>query len=232
MNALRLPERFSSFKAAAIFGFAIVASPSVFGTVIDGGFEDPKFTGIMTFLPSIPGWTTTEPVFELWNSGFLDVPSFQGTQFAELNAYTYGTYSQIVPAVTAGDQLGFHFAHRGREGDEIMRFTLTDLGANGVLGGGDDTVLLSKDYTDGLTWGYHDASAESPLVALGNPVELTFQSIFTVGGDGKGNFLDDVAFGSAADVAKDVPETGSTLELLLIGCSLIGLAQFRVARRN
>jgi hypothetical protein len=225
MNVLRPIRRFNLLASASVSLLAAIGAPVAFGNVINGGFEDPSFTGIMSFFPSIPGWSTTEPVFELWNSGFLGVPAYEGKEFAELNAYTYGTYTQTVPAVGVGDYLGFHFAHRGREGNEIMRFTVTDLGANGIVGGGDDTVLFSKDYTDGLTWGYHDGSTEAPVVSLGNPVEITFASIFTVGGDGKGNLLDDVAFGT------NVPDNGSTLAFVLLGAGALGLfARGRVAR--
>jgi hypothetical protein len=225
MNVLRPFGRARLLTSASVLALTLAGAQVAFADVINGGFEDPSFTGIMSFFPSIPGWSTTEPVFELWNSGFLGVPAYEGKEFAELNAYTYGTLTQTVPAVGAGEYLGFHFAHRGREGEEIMRFTVTDLGANGIIGGGDDTVLLSKEYTDGLSWGYHDGSTETPLVSLGNPVQISFASIFTVGGDGKGNLLDDVAFGP------NVPDSGSTLTFVLIGAGALALfARGRIAR--
>jgi hypothetical protein len=226
MKAFRPHGRFTIGATVASLGLVLASSPVAFGTVINGGFEEPSFTGIMSFFPTIPGWNTTEPVFELWNSGFLGVPAPEGNQFAELNAWTYGTYSQTIPAIGTGEQIGFQFAHRGREGAEVMRFTLTDLGANGAVGGGDDTVLFSKDYTDALEWGFHYASSEDPILALGNPVEITYESVFTVGGDGKGNFLDAVDVGPG--VGTNVPEGGSTLAFILIGATAVaGFARRR-----
>ncbi len=194
--------------------------------LINGGFESPSFgPGSNSYPGSIPGWSTTDSSFEIWGSGFNGVPSYEGVQFAELNAYIAGTLYQDVPGIAAGARVGFEFAHRGRAGLDTMRFTLTDLGQDGSPGGAGvnaDTVLFTKDYTDGTSgWGFYDASGEAPIYALGNTVRFSYQAVSAAGGISVGNFLDAADFGVGVG-GVPTPEAGSTL--MLLGCGCLALA--------
>ena len=75
-----------------------------------------------------------------------------------------------------------------------MQFTLTDLGADNVPGGGDDTVLYTQTVTDtNSAWRFYTGSG---ILTLGNTVRFSFASVSSGGGipDG-GNFIDAADFG-------------------------------------
>ena len=70
--------------------------------------------------------------------------------------------------VSAGSIFAFQFAHRGRSGVDMMQFSITDLGVDNILGGGDDSVLFSSNYSDGTAgWGFYTGESRA---ALGNTV--------------------------------------------------------------
>jgi hypothetical protein len=217
-------------KYKALVAVATMA-PAAMAGLVNGGFESPPVSpNSVNFPVTIPGWRTTDSAFEIWGTGYGAVPSYEGNQFAELNAYLAGTLSQDVSGISAGSRVGFEFAHRGRAGVDTMRFTLRDLGLDGQLGGGDDTVLFTKDYSDGTSaWGFYDASAEAPILALGNKVEFSYQALSAVGGASIGNFLDAADFGvGVGGVPSTAPEAGSTLAFLGLGSLVLaGLARRR-----
>ncbi len=137
----------------------------------------------------VPGWKTTEPdhMIEVWSSGFLGVPAYDGNQFVELNANApsglYQDYNTPTPLT-----FNFSYAHRGRAGVDVA----------GVYAGppsGPYTLLQTA--TDGNTaWGFHTGSYTVPA---GQPVtRFIFQAISENGLTGPnvsvGNFLDDVNF--------------------------------------
>ena len=154
-----------------------------------GGGSPPCYA--LVNASQVPGWktTATDNLIEIWRQGFLGVPAYDGDQHAELNATQVSTLYQDVTGIAPGSIVGFQFAHRGRLGVDTMEFTLTDLGPNGVLGGGDDTVLFDQQYSDDKTaWGFYTGSG---ITALGNTVRFSFKSISAAGGDQAiGNFLD------------------------------------------
>ncbi len=215
------------FLIAIALAFALL--PSANAGFINGGFESPVAgAGTNTYPTSIPGWKTTDSSFEIWGSGFYGVPAYEGIQFAELNAFIAGTLYQDVTGVAAGSRVGFQFAHRGRAGVDTMNFLLTDLGLDGLLGGGDDTVLFTKNYSDGTSaWGFYDASAESAIYSLGNTVRFSYTAVDSVGGPSYGNFLDAADFGVGVGgvPADSVPDAASTLGL--VSASILGLACLR-----
>jgi len=220
-------KRTFAMELALVAAFAL--TPAAKAGLINGGFESPPVSpGSITFPATIPGWSTTDSAFEIWGNGALGVPAYEGNQFAELNAFIAGTLSQDVSGIAAGARVGFEFAHRGRAGVDTMRFTLTDLGVDGVLGGGNDTLLFTKDYNDGTAaWGFYDASAEAPIYALGNTVRFSYQALSAAGGNPAiGNFLDAADFGVGVG-GVPAPDAGSTLALL----SLAAAALSGVARR-
>ena len=141
---------------------AVGQLPSAHAGLINGSFELPDFglAAGVHFInpPTIPGWqtTATDNTIEIWANNFGGVPAAAGKQHAELNAFQVSTLYQDAAAITAGSIVGWGFAHRGRLGPDTMAFTLTDLGSDGVLGGGNDTVLFTQQFTDGNTaWGHY-----------------------------------------------------------------------------
>ena len=91
------------------------------GSTVDGTFCSRTSNGNYTFYPQecIPYWQTTAPddVIEVWGSGFLGVPAYEGNNFIEINASSsasqalYQTFS-----ATIGTTYQLQFAHRGRNG--------------------------------------------------------------------------------------------------------------------
>ena len=60
---------------------------------------------------------------------------------------------------------------------------ITDLGPTTCVGGGDDTVLFSKDYSTGNTaWAFYTSAGEAPISALGNATRFSYQAISTANG--------------------------------------------------
>jgi hypothetical protein len=191
-------------------------------SLINPSFEQPVFApNSVNIVPdgTVPGWHTTESdhAIEIWHQFFNGVPAFDGTQFAELDANAEGTLYQDVTGIAAGQVLTFHFAHRGRVTVESMQLDITDLGADGIYGTGDDHVLFSKAYADGTSaWGFYTSATEAPIVALGNNIRFSYVSLVP---GSVGNFLDDADFGvgvSTENPNDSVPEP-ATLTLVGLG---------------
>ncbi|NOQ13792.1 MAG: PEP-CTERM sorting domain-containing protein [Methyloprofundus sp.] len=205
-----------------IFSLVLLSSSTALQAgLINGGFESPSITPgtpSSDFISTLQGWETTDTHFEVWSDGFNGVTSYEGAQHIELNAFINGTLSQTISPILATTQVGFQFAHRGRSGDDIMNLTITDLGINNLIGGGDDTELFSKNYTTGNTaWSFYTDIGETPILAIGNNIVFAYSAISSAGGVGSGNFLDNVDFGVNVG---SVPEPTS---LILVSLSLAGL---------
>ena len=205
-------------------GLATFTSEAQAG-LINGGFEQPYLGTSPTFSQenpaNVPGWKTTDSAIEIWVNGFNGVPAAQGKQFAEINAFINGTLFQEVPGIAAGSQVGFTFLHRARVGTDVMALTITDLGIDNLLGGGNDTVLFNKQYsaTDSA-WVQNTNAGEVPIIALGNNIRFAYSAISTGSGSlSVGNFLDAVDFGVGVGVT--VPEPSTILGLGLV--TLVGL---------
>ena len=144
----------------------------------------------------VPGWTTTAPdsQIEIWGTGFLGVAAYEGHHFAELNA-NFAAADVSVSTIAKGQSLDFSFAHRGRQGVDVMNVTVIDAGVDGVFGTADDATLMNQNYSDGNTaWGAYQKDLG---VASGNPVKLVFTSVSSAGGNSTvGNFLDAVHLGT------------------------------------
>ena len=199
--------------------------------LVNPGFELPVLTrgvaDFATFNESVvTGWKTTalDRLIEIWSDGFASsdgfgpINAFEGTQHAELNANSVATLYQDSTGIAAGSLVGFTFAHRGRLGVDTLRLTITDLGANNVPGGGDDSTLFTKLYSDNrFAWSQYTSAAEAPIVTLGNNIRFAYESVSAAGGDSTyGNFLDAVNFGVG------VPEPTTTM--LMFGALIPTLA--------
>jgi len=218
----------SAVLAASALLFA--ADSASAATIINGGFETPDTGAVLqTNEDNVPGWETTsgDNLIELWQSGFNGVASYEGSQHAEINATQAATLYQDVAGIAADTVLSFQFAHRGRAGNDKLRLTITDLGLNGVLGGGDDFVLFTDTYTTGTAaWAFYTSAGESEIKARGGTLRFSYEAVFAAGGSTVGNFLDAVNFGTKTEV-DGVPEP-STIALL----SVAGAAALAKRRRS
>ncbi len=225
--------------AAAVFAFGLTAGAQA--GLVNGGFETvipPLLPNSFIVTPAInvPGWSTSAPdgMIEVWREtgpGPLfnapTTPAHTGTNYAELNATTDSTLFQDIGAIPANAVVGWQLAHRGRLGTDVMQLTITDLGANNAIGGGDDTVLFTQQFSDGPgAWGFYQGTG---LIALGNSVRFAFAAISSAGGLGNtyGNFLDSADFG--VDVGNRVPEPAS---MLLTATALLAAGVSSRRRRN
>ena len=166
--------------------------------LINPGFEEPRVKErTYTLVKAMPGWKTNDKEFEIWNTEVLGVTPHEGAQFVEINAWIAGTLYQDVTGIQSGSMLDFTFAHRGRNGDDTMKFSITDLGADNAIGGGDDTELYAYEYSSGNDeWSVYGTDDEMEIKALGNTVRFAYQAISAAGGNpGQGNLLDAANFG-------------------------------------
>ncbi|MEZ6097078.1 MAG: PEP-CTERM sorting domain-containing protein [Pirellulaceae bacterium] len=90
------------------------------------------------------------------------------------------------------------------------------LGADNVVGGGNDLTLFTKDYTaNALNWSVNTSIGEGPIVALGNNIRFAYETVSAGSGDmTDGNFIDAVKFGS---VSVPEPSTAAVLGLATLG---------------
>ena len=171
-------------------------------------FEKPEIrAGRFEMRTALPGWRTTGRLFEIWSTGFLGVEAHDGKQFVELNANEDATLYRDLIGIEPDDEIEFSFAHRGRNGDDTLKLTITDLGTDNFVGGGDDQELFSKDYTTGTdAWAVYDSTTDHSIKALGNRVRFAFSAVYATGGRGpdniEGNFLDAAEFGVGVVTAK------------------------------
>jgi hypothetical protein len=198
---------------------ASVVSASAFAGLADGSFENNDIYYGYGFLQGgfDTPWLTTAPdnLIEIWGQ-FMEVAAYDGTRCAELNANYASTLYQTVAPVAAGLQVNWHFAHHGRYGTDTMRLTITDLGADGNYGNGNDTVLFMGDFSaDNTAWVVNYGSVNS----LGHSMRFAFEAVSAVGGNTQGNLIDWCDFGVGV-----VPAPGAL--------ALFGLGAFVLKHRR
>jgi len=230
----RLHRRHTAAAAGSALILLLLLSQSAGAGLVNPGFELPAnpATTVTQVVPGdVPGWDTDEATIEVWSNNFNGVPAYEGNQHAEVNGQSEGTLFQDVTGIAAGQRVGFEFAHRGRFGTDTLRLTITDLGAGGTIGGGDDTVLFTKEYSAGnAAWVFNTNAGEAPIVTLGNAMRFAYEAVSTANGDPtNGNFLDAADFGLDVGEVVPVPAPASAV-LLLTG--LFGLGALTRRRAN
>ena len=190
--------------------------------LVNGGFEDFQTFGYDFFSGSTPtlNWATTAPDnnLEIWQDGFLGVPAYEGSSFAELNANYDSTLYQHVNGLGDNNIINWHFAHRGRYGVDVMKLSIIDLGADQLFGGGDDTLIYENNFTaDETSWQFHTGS----IVSIGNLTRFAFEAVTATGGTTQGNFIDYCGFGINA-----IPAPGAVSILLASGLIMYSRRRF------
>lgn len=170
--------------------------------LVNPSFEEPRYSPGVSSIhgpleDDVPGWDITSAAnqIEIWSDGFNGVTSFDQGQHVELNGDPAFTIYQDVTGVQAGLLINFSFAHRGRAGSDMMRFTITDLGPDGIPGGGNDFSLFEKAYTtNNVSWVQYTSVGEPPITTLGNAIRFAYSGLTSTGDETIGNFLDAANF--------------------------------------
>ena len=187
-----------------------LSSPARANYVTNGGFEIPSLptssslpntqtqcTGSLpcyleTSEGNVPGWQTTagptaNNAIEIWTSGFggggistVPVPAYQGNQFTELNSSDSFTLYQDITGIPVGTRLISSFAHRGRDGIDVVNLEIFD----------NNVSVFSQNYSTGdQAWSNY---LTPTFLASGNTIRLAFTPISAAGGAARGNFVDAV----------------------------------------
>jgi len=217
-------------KSLSLIGLSVIivvssGSYSAKAGLVNSSFEDPSLGNRRTFIlktqDAVPGWKTTDSHIEVWANEYGRVPSYEGTQHAEINANMNGSLFQAVSGIAAGKRVRFEFAHRARVGTDVMNLTITDLGIDNLFATKDDTELFAKNYSVTTeNWLFHTSELEKPIFTLGNDMRFAYSAVSTGSGyKGVGNFLDaaDFVVEVVHDNTSTIPEPSTILGLLVFG---------------
>ena len=184
------PGNVASFDTNIAGTYSVVISQV--NTFCNSDFETPVATGTTPNLIAdnlVPCWNTTatDAVIEFWPPGFEGVAPYSGNNLVELNANTPGTLYQDF-SVIPGTSISVSFAHRGRQGTDVVGVEV------GPVGG---PYVSLGNYSDGNTaWGYHTVNYTVPNTG-GNNYTLRFVSVSSAGGSPSiGNLLDTITISS------------------------------------
>lgn len=169
----------------------------------NSSFDEP-FIAPNTFrlipLVDVPGWNTTDPSgdIEIWGTGFLGVPSFEGSQHAELNANNPGALFQEI-CVPPGSIISWSLAHRGRNGTDVAQVRIGENLTNATV-----QVVMT---TGNTAWQVYSGTYMVPANQL-NTV-LIFEAVSTAGGSlSIGNFIDGIEIGLISIGCTDTDNDG------------------------
>ncbi len=184
--------------------------------LLNGGFESPDILNssiaprqsfgstIKAYYEiDVPGWNTnsTYEAVEIWQNG-AGVPAYEGSQFAELNAYdTSGLFQDI--ATIPGQTLRWQFAHRARAiGTGVLIDTMQlNVGAPGGILSSQGTYS-----TDSNGWILYQGTYQVPPGQF--ITRFQFDALSTGSGNNAiGNFLDAVKFSTDTCVPTVIPPT-------------------------
>jgi hypothetical protein len=218
------------FPSALVVAAQACANPSAY-QLQNGGFELPSL-GANTFAmwsdasglgtgasyPAssavVPGWytTSTNRLLELWyTSRVYSVPSDTGVQHAELAASVSGTLYQDISTVP-GQLLLYSFAHRGRDGADVMRVDIgpPSNGSSGVttsLGLFSDGTSAWRRYSGNYTVPYGQTTTRISFVTT----SVTYTNVATISAgcasSACGNLLDSMQLSMPALACDDAAST-------------------------
>ena len=199
---------------------SLLLATSASADLVDGSFEsNDVYYGYGFVQGGIDTqWKTTAPdnLIEIWGE-YMSTAAYEGTRHAELNANYASTLYQDVNGLGDNNSINWHFAHRGRYGTDVMKLTITDLGADQQWGGGDDTTIFTQNFAaDNAAWQVHYGT----ITSIGNNTRFAFEAVSAVGGNTQGNFIDWCGFGPGVVI----PTPGAV--------GLIALAGLIVTRRR
>lgn len=174
--------------------------------LLNGGFELPvqaATTFIIQSEDNVPGWNTTatDKQIEIWSTNFLGVPSYEGNQFAEMNANQVAALYQDI-ATVPGSTITYQFAHRARTQNSAV---VVDTA--GVKAGSPGALVNLKTFsTDSTDWVVYQGTY---VVPIGQYItRFQFDSISAGSGSvSVGNFLDAVQFSTNVCVTPISPPT-------------------------
>ncbi|WP_080779926.1 hypothetical protein [Chryseobacterium phocaeense] len=197
-------------------------------TFINGNFEQGTTSSTWEPVPEgiVPGWSTTDAIagispnanrladgkggsIDFISLGYMNVPAYQGTYYAELNSFINSKLEQTPICILPNETFNWSFAHRGRNGTDVMRLVIDEIDVaefkdnnaqsgthTGVLinpGGAASNVTVNKDPTATTGWTrYHgrwkNNSGVSKMITFG------FRAVSSASGSNisAGNFVDDV----------------------------------------
>ena len=184
------PGDVASFTTSTPGTYSVVITP--INSFCNSDFETPVATGTTPNLvneTAVPCWDTTsaDGIIEIWPPGFEGVAPYSGNNLIELNGNTPGTLFQDF-TVIPGTTISVSFAHRGRQGNDVVGVEVGPLG-------GPYTNL--GNFTDGNTaWALHTVNYTIPTGA-GTDYTLRFVSVSSTGGNPSiGNLLDAISISS------------------------------------
>lgn len=150
----------------------------------NGNFDSTIVTTSVAQVTVFTCWQTTasDGKMEVWANNFNGVPSYNGSQFIELNANQASSMYQDFN-VGSGILLSVGFAHRGRAGTDTMEVAI------GPVGG--PYTKLGRWGDGNAAWGYYTSNYTTATAGMHR---LLFTSIYAAGGNiAIGNFLDAVS---------------------------------------
>lgn len=174
--------------------------------IINGSFELPvipnKSYKIMS-ASSVQGWYTTAPdnKIEIWSTEFLGIDSYEGEQFAELNANQVGANYQVINT-TPGDMLHWSFAHRGRGSSSVPDVMQIEIGPEG------GAYNFSQQFSDdNRAWGFYSGTYTIP--AGQTETRFSLNAISTASSSNSvGNFVDAFELYSTGNCLADFDRDG------------------------
>jgi len=190
---------------------------------LNGGFEIPyQAPGNYALVADniVTGWNTTasDHLIEIWGTGFNGVPSYEGNQFAEVNATMFAALYQDVPSIP-GDTMPWSFAHRARVGIDEIKVNIGPPGSTVTQG------TFSSPTTE---W-----QIKTGVYVVPSGVTTTrfeFEAVSTGSGSiSVGNFIDDVKFSTALASNNSAICAGDTLNLY---CTPFGAVSFQWSGPN
>ncbi|MDQ3127805.1 MAG: PEP-CTERM sorting domain-containing protein [Chloroflexota bacterium] len=182
-------------------------------SLANGGFEVPGVAANDVSLMDsslVPPGTTTDSAnqIEVWGDGFLGVPAYEGTSFAEINANSAGTLYQDV-VTTPGSTLNWTLQHRGRDATDVMKVLIGDATVADVTSDtGWDAV--SPDISDAETaWG--EATGAYVVPTGQTCTRFAFRAVSSgVGNESYGNLIDAIGFTIQAPPPPPTPDPTGT----------------------